>query len=82
MHWETKARGRVLDALEHIRFDEVRAVVYVKRLEGHFSGTLWLTNAPGSTAIRNKSDLTGALVKGSFEISGRTANFVDQAFVP
>jgi len=35
MHWETKARDRVSKALKHIRFDEVRGVVYVMAGEDH-----------------------------------------------
>lgn len=35
MHWESTARGRVQEALEHIRFDELRGVIYLLSGEDH-----------------------------------------------
>jgi hypothetical protein len=35
MWWETEARDRVKAALEHVRFDEIRGVVYAMSGEDH-----------------------------------------------
>lgn len=40
---------------------------------GRVEGLLWLTNAPGQTALRSKTDLGEAFLEGTFESAGRQA---------
>ena len=50
--------------------------------EGRFQGKLWLTNTAGVTVVGKQADVAGARMRGSFEITGKGSNAVEQVFVP
>jgi hypothetical protein len=47
-----------------------------------FRGTLWLTNAPGVTVLRKKTDIRGALITGQLSNDRGASLAVESTFLP
>jgi len=50
--------------------------------QANFAGLLWVTNAPGVSVIRNRTDQTGMLLKGVYQRPGFKPQSVTLCFLP